>query len=54
MLNTSAATAIGATVLFFTAGTLASVLVGMYAVDLTDHRLSANTTIGACRQHDRA
>ena len=47
VLNTSAATAIGATVLFFTAGTLASVLVGMYAVDLTDHRLSANTTIGA-------
>jgi hypothetical protein len=47
VLNTSAATAIGATVLFFTAGTIASVLVGMYAIDLTDHRLTANTTLGS-------
>ena len=47
VLTTSAATAVGATVLFFTAGTIASVLVGMYAIDLTDHRLSANTTLGS-------
>jgi hypothetical protein len=47
VLTTSAATAVGATVLHFTAGTLTSVLVGMFAVDLTDHRLLANTTIGA-------
>ena len=42
--TTSAATAIGATVLFFPAGTLAGIIVGMYVIDLTDHRLTANTT----------
>jgi hypothetical protein len=47
VLNTTAPTGIGATVLFFAAGTLATVIVGMYAIDLTDHRLNANTTIGA-------
>jgi hypothetical protein len=47
VLNTTAATAIGATVLFFTPGTLATVIIGMYAIDLTDHRLVANTTIAA-------
>jgi hypothetical protein len=47
VLNTNAATAVGATVLFFAAGTIASVLVGMYAIDLTDHRLTANTTLGS-------
>ena len=47
VLNTNAATAVGATVLFFAAGTLASVLVGMYAIDLTDHRLIANTTLAS-------
>jgi hypothetical protein len=47
VLNTSAPTAVGGTVLFFTAGTVASVLVGMYAIDLVDHRLVANTTLGS-------
>jgi hypothetical protein len=47
VLTSSAPTAVGATVLFFAAGTIASVLVGMYAIDLTDHRLVANTTLGS-------
>jgi hypothetical protein len=47
VLTTSAATAVNATVLFFPAGTLASVIVGMYVIDLTDHRLTANTTLGS-------
>ena len=47
VLNSSAATVPGGTVLFFTAGTIASVIVGMYAVDLTDHQLIAPVTANA-------
>lgn len=43
VLNTTGPTAVGARVLQFAASSLASVLVGMYAIDLTDHRLTANT-----------
>jgi hypothetical protein len=43
VINTTGPTGVGATVLQFAAGSLASVLVGMYAIDLTDHRLTANT-----------
>ena len=44
---TTGATAIGEQVLHFAATTIASVNVGMYALDLTDHRLVANTTAAA-------
>ena len=47
VLTTTGPTAIGATVLQFAAGSIASVIVGMYAVDLTDHRLTANTTLAS-------
>jgi hypothetical protein len=47
VLTTNAPSGVGATVLYFAANTLGSVGVGMYAVDLTDHRLVASTTIGA-------
>ena len=41
VLNTTGPTAVGATVLQFAAGSLTNVLIGMYVVDLTDHRLTA-------------
>ena len=44
---TTGPTGVGATVLQFAGSSLGSVLVGMYAIDLTDHRLTANTTAGA-------
>ena len=49
VLITTAPTAIAATVLHFTAGSLAPVLVGMYAVDLTDHQLTAATNAPAAQ-----
>ena len=42
-------TAVAATVLHFTAGSLATVLVGMYVVDLTDHHLTAATNAAAAQ-----
>ena len=46
-LATTAPTAVGATVLQFAANSLGSVIVGMYAIDLTDHRLTANANLAS-------
>ena len=45
VLNTTGPTAVGATVLQFAPGSLTNVLVGMYVVDLTDHRLTATANL---------
>jgi hypothetical protein len=47
VLNTTGPTAVGASLLQFGANTLGAVLVGMNVIDLTDHRLTANTTLAA-------
>ena len=49
VLNTTGPTAVGATVLQFAAGSLTNVLVGMYVVDLTDHRLTATANLGSAQ-----
>ena len=47
VLNTTGPTAVGASLLQFGANTLGAVLVGMNVIDLTDHRLTAATTLAA-------
>lgn len=47
VFNTTGPTAVGSSLLQFAANSLGAVTIGMNAIDLTDHRLTAATTVGS-------